>query len=434
MSRLYFSYAFSPVEPSPWALVSILNKAGVSAEDFRIGHFTNKMLVAGLIRSWVENTYKRQPLKLMVERARLRRAMVEYGRRRVPAIQLLLKAVNVPNGALVTMCQDAAKFAELYTDKDGKAASCKKWGFSYDESAQYEDELSRLKQVKCPACGVGSIFNDDLEDEPLKNVSGFDHITGPYCRCEQCDTVVRPTIEDADELPYGWRDDSSDEWADYKECLGQIVTELGEHLNKEAGLREPDFLFITYNNSDWRGRTGYKTIAFDGEELAEALTVSGGFSVTDGWLHLMPGGYGYIDCGMSHHDASGSVRVEPIWISDLCSYRPEPEEHQLLDFAAMTGTAVLAAQAADILLCGYASEFRYSEEDKFKSISVQDLQEGVEELQVNFSRSFQMDHGYGLAVYMLLDEVIKLTKQGIVPTTEFCLKLKSVLVHLAEEV
>lgn len=433
MSRLHFNHAFGQ-DTSPWALTYILNKAGVSADDFRVGHFTNKMLVAGLIRAWVENTYKNQPLKLMVERARLRKAMVEYGRRRVPAIQLLLKAVNVPNGALIKMCQDAAKFAELYTDKDGKVESCKKWGFSYDEYEQYKTELADMKQIQCPECKAFEVFNDDTTDDPLEEASAFTHISGPYCRCEDCDKVVRPVISKADSLPEGWGDYGQDEWADYKECLSQIVTELGEHLNKEAGLRKPDFLFITYNNSDWRGRTGYKTVAFDGEELADALTVSGGFSITDGWLHLMPGGYGYIDCGMSHHDASGSVRIEPIWISDLCSYRPEPDEHQLLDFGAMTGTAALAAQAADILLCGKASEFRYSEADTFKPISVQDLQEGVEELQVNFSRTFQMDHGYGLAVYMLLDEVIKLTKQGIVPDTEFCLKLKSVLVHLAEEV
>lgn len=432
-SKLYFDLAFN--KQSQWALVSILNAAGVSADDFSLGRFSSKLLVAGMIRVWLDNKYKRQPAKLIRARAELKQALPFYRRASTPNTPWLMRAVGVEPKDLMDMCQKAAKEAELYTDENGKVASCKAWGFSYNETDHYEAELERYKYVVCPECDSKSVFNDDIEDAPLENAKDFTYLSGPYCRCESCDKVVRPVIEDADQMPDGWWDDGQDEWDDYKHSLSEIVEALRVHLQEKAGLPKPDLLYLVYGNSDWRGRTGYKSIPFDGEALAEAMTVSGGFTVSDGWLHLLPTGYGFMDCGMSHHDASGHIRIEPIWLSDLTSYHPEPDEHQMLDFAAMTGTAKQAAEAADLLLCGPGWVFTFSDGDgPFKPLSVEDLQNEVEALQERFGNEIQVDHGYGKAVDMLLEEAIKLLKQGIVPSTDFCRDLRSVLLHILKEV
>lgn len=249
-----------------------------------------------------------------------------------------------------------AEEARLY-DSQGQVKSEICATFSYDTCEMYEEALALHVEVKCPACGATEIAFDD--GDVLLQLRDFDHLTGPYCRCRQCDAVVRPEIDEATCLPQHYYDDDRDSWDNYVEWLGEIVEQLAAHVGANHG--RPDGLYLGGRNLDWRGRGGYTTVDLSGEALAEAMSVRGDFSITDGKLWLRADGTAEITCVMPHHDAVSSFTVEPFWWCEL-------GDDEIVTQEALAGNAERVSIASTVL-CGRGDRFPAPPGAKFSVVS-----------------------------------------------------------------
>jgi hypothetical protein len=263
---------------------------------------------------------------------------------------------------LKRIATDVVDRAHLYTE-DGVVKSQVAGYFSYDTYEQWKAELELFNSWECPKCGTSeTVHIDDNEG------SEFEHVSGPYHRCGHCDSVVRPIVEPAESID-GRDVGTGEEWDDYKSHLSELVEQLGNHL-EAAGLPAPSGLRIDIGNADWRGRDAYAECAFDGEELADKVSVNSPFTISNGKLWLQQIGLGRLTCALSHHDVpmGSSVEIQPSW---ECELDGEPLiGEQIFD-------CVELAKAATHLFAGPEFCFEFSPGTQMRAVSEDGFTESV---------------------------------------------------------
>lgn len=249
--------------------------------------------------------------------------------------------------------------------------------FSWND-IDWDHELDPYMSVSCPQCGKeNTVLADTDEDALAYAVEDFTHLTGPYCRCEACETVVRPTITKASNLPEGtWAGDEGD-WDDYVERLDYVVEEMEQHLKAHFPDRaEPYHLAAYIGNADWRGRDASATLELTGKSIAEGIRVNSEYTISNGELHCYQDGKVVITCGLSHHDASSSVTITPAWRCDM-------DDDATIDQDEMADAEVFA-KIAEELLCGPQQCFEFSTarkaSEQFKKVARYSLAAGIREL------------------------------------------------------
>ena len=409
--RFPIKYAFGET-PSPWAATGLLNQRSVKLGEFLKGDRPDRAIIGGILATLIDEMFKRSPQQAIALRKLVHRGLWKDQRptRMARTIEQLATAIYSmtsikPN--LVTRvlerCEKVKQELMLYTDAEGLIKSPFAASFSYSQYDEYKGELESWSEIVCPDCGASEYLRDSEELPVLLQESmldDFDHLSGPYCRCKGCENVVRPFMRPADSLPDGatYGEEAHD---DYVDNLKELLEQLEAHLRK-AGLPTPAKLSITYNTSDWRGRTGYKVVDFDGASLADALRVNGDFSIDDGWLMLLPDGDGYLTCTLSHHDASGSVRIFPVWSCDLAT-----DDEVYLPFEDLP-RARYNAEVANTLLRGREDVFSFTQKGKaFDLVDTTNLRSELENLTGALGSRYVEDAeclgGFGLALNLLLE-------------------------------
>jgi hypothetical protein len=331
-------------------LPKLLNFHGVMPEELRMmrlvgkPHLTKQLLThfAPSLKSVLKDYLKRHPKS--DGGALFRKAYTTLG-----------MEPRLLQDRLSDMAGVAIDRSHLYVE-DGVVKSQIAATFSYDTHSLYEAELDLFEELVCPECHYAETLQKG--DVPVS----FSRLVGPYLRCDQCDSVVRPFRQSADELPDGWGQiGTGEEWDDYKEWLSELVEKLGNHL-EAAGLPTPCSLRIDVGNADWRGRDAYAECAFDGKELADKVRVNSDFTISNGKLWLQQVGLGRLTCSMSHHDVpmGSSVTIQPSW---ECELDGEPlVGEQIFD-------CIELAKAATHLFAGAEFCFQFNPTAQLRAVS-----------------------------------------------------------------
>ncbi len=359
MSKLHrgiVEYAFG--EYGFFHLPKLLNFHGVNLGTFRMMRLANK---PALLRDVLvhRDPKLKQPLRNYLDR---------YPK--ADGVGLFCLATKGMSATATREYQDKLRnwadnlVKEFRLYQDGEVVKSEICGtFNWSTFDQYEAELEMWKTAECGECGHEETFRDDgMGDELADVLDDFEHVTGPYVRCGECDSVTRLTIDQADEMPYG-TEYGDDEWEDYENHLQYLLEQLEEDI-KAKGYPTPDGLYIGARNVAWRGRDGHKLIKFDGEELAKGVSVNSDFTISGGRLHLPQTGVGYLSCCMSHHDVptGGSVTITPYWECELDGdpvVGDEISEHTHL------------AKAAEHLFAGPEAYHVYNPRSTFRAVSME---------------------------------------------------------------
>lgn len=415
MSRksLHFpiKYAFGEI-PSPWAATGLLNERSVKLSEFLRGDRPDRAIVGGILATLIDEMFKRSPAQAVALRKLAHRGLWKDQRptrmaRTIEKLAATMHSMTSVKPDLVTRvlerCEKVKQELMLYTDADGVIKSPFAASFSYSQYDEYRGELESWSEIVCPNCGASESLRDSEELPTLLQESmldDFDHLSGPYCRCKGCEKVVRPFMRSADSLPDG-ATYGEEAYSDYVDNLKELLEQLEAHLVK-GGLPAPAKLRMVYHNSDWRGRTAYSVVNFDGASLAGTLRVNGDFSIDDGWLMLLPDGDGYLTCNLSHHDASGPVRIFPVWSCDLAA-----DDEVYLPFEDLA-RARYNAEVANTLLCGRENVFSFTQKGKaFDLVDTTNLRSELETLSGALGGRYVEEAeclgGFGLAVNLLLE-------------------------------
>jgi hypothetical protein len=286
--------------------------------------------------------------------------------------------------------------------------------FSYNDD-DGESEREYWTTVGCASCGhevhVREQMGDDTPAAFLKenehDLGGFTHLSGPYCRCDQCDAVTRVKVSPAEDLPDAAYDDQDGReiWENYQDHLEHLVTELTKHL-QASGMPKPDGLRIEVGHADWRGRDAWAECPLDGKELADKIKVNSDFTVSGGQLRCYQDGNAEMRCRLSHHDVpTGSpVTISPYWECELGDGNDSPDDH--LDYAAARLSMAFTARIATTILTGEHRVFEYSKSHEFKMVSRHNLAGAIQWLAERCEIDAQGDlEGYDLAMALLLERL-----------------------------
>lgn len=302
---------------------------------------------------------------------------------------------------------------QFYFDDDG-VKSIVQGTFSYNDDG-YAGEAEMWTTIECGACGHSASIREQMgNDTPARfleeqtdNIGGFTHLSGPYCRCDQCDEVSRVKVFQPDDVPELDLDtDFREEWENYQDHLDHLVTELTKHLLAH-GMPKPDGLRIEVGHADWRGRDAWAECPLDGKELADKVKVNGDFTISGGQLRCYQDGSAEMRCSLSHHDVpTGSpVTITPYWECELGDGNDNPGDH--LDFEAVKLSLNALARIATTMLTGDQREFEYSKGHQFKVVSRHNLHGAINWLaeQCGFDGDLTGAQGYSLAVGLLLERL-----------------------------
>lgn len=304
-------------------------------------------------------------------------------------------------------------FDEFYQDGD-QVKAYKQGGFSYNDDAG-EGELEYWTTLKCGQCGHEQHVREQLGgDTPAVflaanavDLGGFTYLSGPYCRCDQCDAVSRVKVYPAEDLPAEAYDDlaAEHEWDDYKERLDELITDLTAHLTAQ-GLPAPDGLRLDIGHADWRGRDAWAECGLEGEALAEKMRIDGQYTISGGELRCYPNGRAELICRMYHHDVpQGSpITVQPYWECELSDHNDCREDH--LDYDAVKLSVEGLARIATVLLTGEHRVFEFSKGYEFRVIARHNLSGAIDWLAEQCELKGDPDlEGYDLAVSLLLQRL-----------------------------
>lgn len=334
--------------------------------------------------------------------------------------QALLRAAHFSDDTtkqLQEWVRERVDEGNFYECDDGSVKSRIGGGFSYSQDEELQ--LSDYQTVTCPDCASEETLwgPDDVIPDLVSVSRQFTHLSGPYCRCESCDKVVRPVVSEATSIPDGnYEGRADDAWDNYVEHLGYLLTEMKDHMSQGLGVTAPAGLRLEGRNLNWRGSDGYLETAAEGDKLAEAMSVNGDFSVRNGRLWLEPDGTASLTCTMYHHDAptGSSFTVTPYWECEL-------DEERQID-ASEVAKAKHNAKLADALLCGSRQEFRYNVGDgPFKLVSAESLSEELRILQRNVELQEALvraevaedtREALGAAVGLLIESLIDAIDEG----------------------
>lgn len=323
-----FSYqltsALNPHSNASWhALPAYLNMHSLTVGEFNeVKLRYQPQVVLDLLRQCYPR-YEAQLRRMKLQKAK---SGTEYvvGLARILGIQEVV-VVN----KIRTLAERVVKAAEVYQDGDTVVSSIK-GAFSYDDHEEYMAAIEESTEIQCPSCRAHETVWDSAPIYELSN--NFEQVSGPYYRCSNCEKVVRPEKNTAQE-PAGDMSWSEGTYADYVEHLQDVVQDLGKSLEVK-GLPEPDYLRVEIGNANWQGRDAYTECDFDGDALASVMQVNGDFSITGGTLNVPARGVGFLSCGLNHHDANSTVTVWPQWECDRNFERVAGDDiYQAMQFA-----------------------------------------------------------------------------------------------------
>ncbi len=164
----------------------------------------------------------------------------------------------------------------------------------------------------------------DISMEWEDSLAEFEHISGPYFRCSDCDKVTRVELDRGNEYYYEPDDEA---WSYYVDWLQEGLDAVAGHLQLH-GLPAPAGLLAVGQGVDWRGRSGQFDCGFSGAELADNLRVNSPFSIHGGEIHAYPNGAAELRCTMYHHDVptGAPFTIVPFYESEACGEHQIPAE------------------------------------------------------------------------------------------------------------
>lgn len=252
--------------------------------------------------------------------------------------------------------------AELYQTEDGyKSQIVGSFSYEPDENQEYAENY---RTVECPHChNEETVLGQGIE-EVIGEVALFTPLSGPYCRCDKCEKVIRPLVYQPDEAPYDLSNVNDEAWDCYTDHLDELVAGMVDHLMEVGGYSRPYQLRVDVANADWRGRDAYAICEVDGVKLAETMRVNGQFNIHAGKVRHFQNGTAMLSCLLAHHDATSSITVTPIWECELNNGEERYISQDELPRAQHN------AKIAEALLCGSHSAFEYSKGRYSGSITV----------------------------------------------------------------
>ena len=353
------THAFD-VECQHYYLPALLNFHGASLKQLTDWALVTKpLLLHTVLMGLAQQVVGRTGRKQVEMKARLRRVYHHHnGERGLPRwAHRMVKATGYDIRSLDCIL-DSRRLAEQFFMQDGKVVAVKRGGFSYDPD-DLSGELEMWSTLECPECDATEEIREQTAEEAIKAAEQFSHLSGPYCRCEQCDRVVRPIWEEAVDLPtraYDYAGDN-DEWEQYKEQLQYLLDEMKAELAKQ-GLPAPDGLRIEVSQFGWRKQDAYAECAYEGEALADKLSVNGDFNISRGAYTVQENGHAELYCVLSHHDGSSPIHVFPYW---ECEVDSDIHIYQQ-DWPAIRE---IWLPASELLLCGADASFPYTTSEKW---------------------------------------------------------------------
>ena len=355
----YALHAFD-VECQHYYLPALLNFHGASLKQLTDWALVTKPLLLHTVLMGLAQQVIGRPERKQVEmKARLRRMYHHHGGQRGLPLwaRQMVKASGYDMQSLDGVL-DRQRLAQQFFMRDGKVVAVKRGGFGYDPD-DMSGELEMWSTLECPACGATEEIREQTAEEAIKAAEQFTHLSGPYCRCEQCDKVVRPVWEEATDLPskaYDYAGDN-DDWEQYTEHLQHLLDEMKVELAKQ-GLPAPDGLRIEVSQFGWRKQDAYAECAYEGEALADKLSVNGDFNINRGAYTVQENGHAELYCVLSHHDGSSPIHVFPYWECEVDSDIHIYQE----DWPAIRE---IWLPASELLLCGADASFPYTTSEKW---------------------------------------------------------------------
>lgn len=355
----YALHAFD-VECQHHYLPALLNFHGTSLKQLTDWALITKPLLLHTVLMGLAQQVIGRPERKQVEmKARLRRMYHHHGGQRGLPLwaRQMVKASGYDMQSLDGVL-DRQRLAQQFFMREGKVVAVKRGGFGYDPD-DMSGELEMWSTLECPACGATEEIREQTAEEAIKTAEQFTHLSGPYCRCDQCDKVVRLAWEEATDPPskaYVYAGDN-DDWEQYKEQLQYLLDEMKAELAKQ-GLPAPDGLRIEVSQFGWRKQDAYAECTYEGEALADKLSVNGDFNINRGAYTVQENGHAELYCVLSHHDGSSPIHVFPYWECEVDSDIHIYQE----DWPAIRE---IWLPASELLLCGADASFPYTTSEKW---------------------------------------------------------------------
>lgn len=364
---------------------------------------TKPLLLHTVLMGLAKQIVGRSERKQVEMKARLRRLYHHHsGQRGTPLwARRMVKATGFDIQALDGVL-DRQRLSKQFYMQDGKVAAVKRGSFSYDPD-DLSGELEMWSTLECPECGREEEIREQGAASAIQASEDFTHLSGPYCRCNRCDAVVRVLWEEAVDVPakayeYAW---GNDEWTDYKDQLDYLLDEMKQELSSQ-GLPPPDGLRVEVSKFGWRRQDAYAECKYDAKELADELRVNSKFNISRGAYTVEANGYASLYCVLSHHDGSSPIHVFPYWECEVDSSIHVYQE----DWQAIRE---IWLPASELLLCGKDNAFPYTTSDKWTVATRQGLVDEFGSLVRNalFAEDDEDIQPFERAVRLLADSILE---------------------------
>lgn len=359
MKHLKIQNILSPAL-APYYLPDLLNKLGITAENFAAGRLLVK---PAMLRALLMDPTAGLGITAH-ERRRLRN--LKFGNPPYAAGQAMLSLFDsTVSKRLSSRVRELAATARLYDSPEGVKSEIV-GAFTFDG----DDAQEAFMKVFCGACGKSEVVLADTVEDAMELVTKFTYLSGPYCRCHGCQKVVRPEVTETQGTSEFH--DFSMAWDDYLACLQDCLEQMERHLGG-LGIPAPAGLHLEISNANWRGSSATANCGLTGEELAKTLRTNSDFSVTEGQLRITPNGLVTMTCCLNDHDASRGVTIMPFWDCELFEGEPQIFQQDLAE-------AAVYAAVASRLLTGREAEYQYTPGAVFGYVSHSSLAEGIRDL------------------------------------------------------
>jgi len=253
---------------------------------------------------------------------------------------------------------------------DGVATAIR-GGFSFNVMDKGE-----LFFAQCPACGASS--EGEFSDESALHAT-FEHVQGPYHRCNNCEEVVRPEVYEEMEYPSYYDDDHDQYIQDLDNCLSTMA-----ELSSSVIPVPFEHVHVHSSRTDWRGASGVAVVPATPDALAKLLSVRGEYTIRNGKLVCRHGQFPYMSCVMSHHDVptGSAVTIRPVWECEVSS-------DEVFISSDDTSNAIKRAEAVRTLFAGiHPSLTGY----KYQMCSAEGWAEALEEFVVSIEAQLDGHH------------------------------------------
>lgn len=308
------------------------------------------------------------------------------GFRSLQQVRRVVHESGVDTKDIKKVATDIVEQIGLYDDDNQVVKAKQKAAFSYGGYYEYDHQLSQHRDVRCPNCDKNehvNTYDNDYIEEVLERCENYETVIGPYVSCKNCEKVIRPIISEATGLSDNDWSDSYGEWEQHKDNLEELGDALTKHAT-DAGYPKTEYLMVSGDNLDWRGRSGWTMTRSN--ELAKAMSVNSDFCLGEGKLWVPSNGLGYLSARLSHHDVpmGGRLTVYPAWYCELLEEQRYQDEYD--EDAIIAGDDIVdAIKLGDIatrMLCGAGNFFDYAGNQgwhKFEVVSKKGLTDALDE-------------------------------------------------------